>query len=74
MSAVAEKQVMFVYNGNDKDTEVEFDAEGDFPCPVDGSILKRRGQQWKVARTSVQSAASGAKAMQVLRIDLTDRF
>jgi hypothetical protein len=74
MSTIAAKDVIFVYNGNDKDTEVEFDAEGDFPCPTDGSIVKRRGKQWKVARTSVQSATSGAKAMQVLRIDLTDRF
>jgi hypothetical protein len=74
MRTIAAKDVIFVYNGNDKDTEVEFDAEGDVPCPVDGSIVKRRGRQWKVARTSVQSATSGAKAMQVLRIDLTDRF
>lgn len=74
MSTIAAKDVIFVYNGNDNDTETEFDSEGDFPCPIDGSILKRRGKQWKVSRTSVQSATSGAKAMQVLRVDLTDRF
>ena len=74
MSAIAAKEVMFVYNGNEEESEVEFDAHGDFPCPVDGSIVNRRGRQWKVARTRVQSATSGAKAMQVLRIDLTDRF
>jgi hypothetical protein len=74
MSTIAAKEVMFVYNGNDQDTEVEFDAEGEFPCPVDGSVVKRRGKQWKVAGASVQSATSGAKAMQVLRIDLTNQF
>jgi hypothetical protein len=74
MSTIAAKEVMFVYNGNEQDTEVEFDAEGEFPCPVDGSVVKRRGKQWKVAGTSVQSATSGAKAMQVLRIDLTNQF
>jgi len=74
MSAIAAKEVMFVYNGNEKDADVEFDADGDFPCPIDGGIIERRGRQWTVARTSIQSAASGAKAMQVLRIDLTDRF
>ena len=74
MSTIAAKDVMFVYDGNEKDADVEFDPDGDFPCPIDGSTMERRGRQWKVARTSVQSAASGAKAMQVLRIDLTDRF
>lgn len=74
MRTIAAKDVVFVYNGNERDTETEFDSEGEFPCPVDGSIMKRRGKQWKVARTIVQSATSGAKAIQVLRVDLTDRF
>jgi len=74
MTTIAAKEVIFVYNGNDKDTETEFDANGDFPCPIDGSTINRRGKQWKVARTSAQSATSAAKAIQVLRIELTDRF
>jgi len=74
MTTIAAKDVIFVYNGNDNYTEAEFDADGDFPCPIDGSTITRRGKQWKVTRTIVQSATSGAKAMQVLRIDLTDRF
>ena len=68
MSTIAAKELVFVYNGNENDSEVEFDAEGDFPCPTDGSMLNRRGKQWKVARTNVQSATSGGKSMQVLRI------
>ena len=74
MSAIASKDVMFIYNGDEENVEVEFDAEGDVPIPIDGSIVKRHGKQWKVAATDVQSASSGAKAMLVLRINLTDRF
>ena len=39
MSAIAEKQVMFVYNRNEKDADVEFDPNGDFPCPINGSTF-----------------------------------
>jgi len=37
MTTIAAKDVIFVYNGNDKDTETEFDANGDFPCRIDGA-------------------------------------
>jgi hypothetical protein len=74
MSAIASKDVMFIYNDNEENVEVEFDAEGDVPIPIDGSIVKRHGKQWKVSLTNLQSASSGAKAMLVLRIDFTDRF
>lgn len=74
MNSIAAKEVLFIYNGDEKKTEIEFDANGDFPCSIDGSIVKQRGRQWKVAGARAQSPTSGAKAMQVLRIDLTDRF
>ena len=53
MSAIAEKQVMFVYNRNEKDADVEFDPNGDFPCPINGSTLDRRGKKWTVVGTPV---------------------
>ena len=69
MRTIASKDVLFVYNGNEEDADVEFDADGNFPCPVDGSIVRRRGKQWKIAGTRMQSGTLGAKALQVLRID-----
>lgn len=48
MSTIAAKDVIFVYNGNDQDTE--FDAEGDFPCPVMRSTFPRWGAWMRCRR------------------------
>lgn len=74
MSAAGAKEVMFIYNGNEKTVDVEFDATGDYPVPPDGSILRRMGKQWKVTRTTVQSEAAEPKTNPVLKISLTDQF
>jgi hypothetical protein len=74
MNAAGAKEIMYVYNGNEATAEVEFDAEGTFPEPPDGSIMKRNGKQWKVARTSVESEAAEPKMTPVLKINLTDQF
>lgn len=74
MNATGAKEVMFVYNGNTETADVEFDAHGSYPVPPDGSILRRIGKQWKVARTTVQAVAAEPKMNPVLKIDLTDQF
>lgn len=72
MGANTAKDVMFIYNGNEKDAEVEFDATGNFPVPTDGSTMKRRGKQWTVSRTSMQPMGAEPKMVPTLKINLTD--
>jgi len=74
MSAVGAKEVMFIYNGNEGTADVEFDAQGSYPVPPDGSILRRIGKQWKVTRTTFQSEAAEPRTNPVLKINLTDQF
>jgi hypothetical protein len=74
MSSAGAKEIMYIYNGNEKTAEVEFDADGTFPVPPDGSILQRNGRQWKVARVSVVPEAAGPTMSPVLRINLTDQY
>ena len=71
MSAITEKDVL--YNDDEETAEVEFDSKGNVPVPTYGSIPKRKGKQWKVASTSMQSAAPAA-IVPVLKINLTDHF
>jgi len=74
MSAVGAKEVMFIYNGNEGTADVEFDAQGNYPVPPAGSILRRIGKQWKVTRTTFQTEAAEPRTNPVLKINLTDQF
>ena len=44
------KQVVFRYNDDDTDADVEVDILGDLPHYAVGDIVARRGKSWKVVR------------------------
>jgi hypothetical protein len=67
------KDVMYIYNGNEENAEVEFDATGNFPVPIDGSTIRRHGKQWTVARTSMQAVGVEPKMVPTLKIILSDQ-
>ena len=63
--------VIFIYNGHEDAAEVQFEPNGDFPVPVEGTTITRHGKHWQVASTSAEAVAP-AGGWPVLRIDLTD--
>ena len=74
MSANAAKEIIFVYNDNENTPELQVDPDGTFPVPIDGTIVRRNGKQWKVTRCCAQSSAGMPSAMPILKINLTDQF
>lgn len=74
MSTRGAKQVMYIYNGNEADPDLEFDANGAVPEPPTGTVVRRRGKQWQVAGTRIQAGAAELAVTPILKINLTDRF
>lgn len=74
MSTRAAKEIMYIYNENEDDTDLEFDADGIVPEPPSGTAVSRRGKQWHVSRTSMQTNESEPVAAPLLTIRLTDHF
>ena len=67
------KEVLYIYNGDEEQCDVEFDPDGSILTPAYGSYMIRNGKEWKIERTRIQT--SGVRgAFPVLKIDLTDRF
>lgn len=67
----AAKQVMYRYNGDDANNEVEVDRDGEIPHYKDGEIIQRKGKPWKVGRVLVQHTGDN---IPVHIVDLTDKF
>jgi hypothetical protein len=44
------KQVVFRYNGNDENADVEIDILGDLPDYDVGEIVARKGRSWRVVQ------------------------
>jgi hypothetical protein len=74
MAAKDAKQVVFIYNGDNNNPDIEFDMDGEIDVPPDNSIIVRKGKNWKVVRHTVESTVAGPKAVPILRINLTDQF
>jgi hypothetical protein len=54
------KQVVFRYNGNDENADVEVDILGDLPDYQVGEIVARKGKSWKVVQVLVEHSTVSA--------------
>ena len=72
MSARDTKQIIYRYNGDDTSEEIEIDFDGDIVLPQPGENMIRKGKTWKAVQRDIES--SGAGAMPIIRLFLTDKF
>ena len=66
------KQVVFRYNDDDSDADVEVDILGDLPHYAVGDIVARRGKSWKVVRVLNEQALIGSQPVPVYVVTVTD--
>ena len=67
------KQVVFRYNDDDTDADVEVDILGDLPHYAVGDIVARRGKSWKVVRVRNEQALIGSQPVPVYVVTVTDK-
>ena len=67
------KRVVFRYNDDDKDTDVEVDILGDLPQYAVGDIVARRGKSWKVVRVLNEQALIGSQPVPAYVVTVTDK-
>jgi hypothetical protein len=67
------KRVVFRYNDNDKDTDVEVDILGDLPSYAVGDIVARRGKSWRVIRVLNEQALIGSQSVPAYIVTVTDK-
>ena len=67
------KHIVFRYNYDDKDTDVEVDILGDLPHFTVGDIVARRGKSWKVVRVVSEHAHIGSQPVPAYLVTLTDK-
>jgi hypothetical protein len=64
----------YIFNDNYDLVDLEFDEEGDFAIPPDGTFITRHGKQWKVVRHTIEETATGPPMLPIVRINVTDQF
>jgi len=67
------KQVVFRYNDDDRDTDVEVDILGDLPHYSVGDIVARGGKSWKVVRVLSDQALIGSQQVLIYIVTVTDK-
>ena len=72
MSYRGAKQIVYRYNGDANSEESEVDLDGEVLLPQIGEFMIRKGKQWKAVHRIVEP--SGAGAMPIIRIFLSDQF
>jgi hypothetical protein len=50
------KQIVFRYNGDPTTEEIDLDMDGDKSAPEQGSVIDRKGERWKVSKSSWRQA------------------
>ncbi len=66
------KQVVFRYNDDYTDADVEVDILGDLPHHAVGDIVARRGKSWKVVRVLTGQALIGSQQVPAYVVTVTD--
>ena len=66
------KQVVFRYNGNDENTDVEIDILGDLPDYEVGEIVARKGRSWKVVQVLIGHSTVSAGNVPVHIVCVTE--
>lgn len=51
MSANGSKGIVYIYNGDEVDVDIEYDKSGYVPTPMGGTIVNRRGRTWEVEQS-----------------------
>lgn len=74
MGANGAKGIVYIYNGDELDVELEYDMKGIVPTPMGGTVVLRRGKTWEVERATVEWVGGKLSVMPALKIYLTDRF
>ena len=67
------KQVVFRYNDDVKDADVEVDILGDLPHYAVGDIVARRRKSWKVVRVLTEQALIGSQQVPAYIVTVTDK-
>jgi hypothetical protein len=67
------KHVVFRYNDDDKDTDVEVDILGDLPDYAVGDIVTRRGKSWRIVRVVSEQALIGSQSVPAYIVTVTDK-
>ena len=67
------KQVVFRYNDDETDADVEVDILGDLPHYAVGDIVARRGKSWKVVRVLSDQALIGSQQVPAYIVTVTDK-
>ena len=66
------KQVVFRYNDDDSDADVEVDILGDLPHYAVGDIVALRRKSWKVVRVLTEQALIGSQQVPAYIVTVTD--
>jgi hypothetical protein len=66
------KQIVFRYNGDPTTEEIDLDMDGDKAVPVQGSVIERRGERWKVDQVLTEVSVSEPFQAPIHRVFLTD--
>jgi hypothetical protein len=67
------KHVVFRYNDDDTDRDVEVDILGDLPHYTVGDIVARRGKSWMVIRVLSGEALIGSQPVPSYIVTVTDK-
>jgi hypothetical protein len=67
------KQVVFRYNNDDTDADVEVDILGDLPHYAVGDIVARTRKSWKVVRVLTEQALIGSQQVPAYIVTVTDK-
>ena len=67
------KQVVFRYNDDETDADVEVDILGNLPDYTVGDIVARRGKSWKIVRVLSDQTLIGSQRVPAYVVTVTDK-
>jgi hypothetical protein len=68
------KQIVFRYNNDPSTEEIDLDMDDEKSLPEQGSIIKRKGERWKVAQVKMETSATEPFEVPIHRVFLTNDF
>jgi hypothetical protein len=68
------KQIVFRYNHDPTTEEIDLDMDGEKSTPRQGSVIERKGEQWKVLRVNVETNTAEPFEVPIHRVFLTKEF
>jgi hypothetical protein len=65
------RQIVYIFDANDRDPETVQDMRDEIQIPLQGHIITVRNAQWKVVRTMKQESITPNGPIPIYRISLT---